>query len=146
MLWFGHVYDKDGMSVDPAKVQIIKDWTRPKDKAGVKSFLQTVQFCQVFMRPGQGRTYSDVTLALRKLTAKSVRFEWTKQCEAAFQELKDLLMSGQVMAHYDPKRDTRLYVDEGPDGVAGTVAQKYQLEGMDHPVWRAVNYTRRQQR
>ena len=53
MLWFGHVYDKDGMSVDPAKVQIIKDWSRPKDKAGVKSFLQTVQFCQVFMRPGQ---------------------------------------------------------------------------------------------
>ena len=143
VLWFGHVYDKDGMSVDPAKVQIIKDWSRPKDKAGVKSFLQTVQFCQVFMRPGQGRTYSDVTLPLRKLTAKSVRFEWTKQCEAAFQELKDLLMSGQVMAHYDPKRDTRLYVDEGPDGVAGTVAQKYLLEGMDHPVWRPVNYTSR---
>ena len=143
VLWFGHVYDKDGMSVDPAKVQIIKDWSRPKDKAGVKSFLQTVQFCQVFMRPGQGRTYSDVTLPLRKLTAKSVRFEWTKQCDAAFLELKDLLMSGQVMAHYDPKRDTRLYVDEGPDGVAGTVAQKYLLEGMDHPVWRPVNYTSR---
>ena len=74
------------------------------------------------MRPGQGRTYSDVTLPLRRLTSKSVRFEWTKQCQDAFQELKELMMSGQVMAHYDPNRETRLYVDEGPAGVAGTVA------------------------
>ena len=128
VLWFGHVYNKQGESVDPAKVEIIKDWARPKNKAAVKSFLQIVQFCQVFMRPGQGRTYSDVTLPLRKLTSKSVRFEWTKQCQAAFQELKELMMSGKVMAHYDPAKDTRLYVDEGPAGVAGTVAQKYNVE------------------
>ena len=143
VLWFGHVYDKHGMSVDPAKTQIIKDWPRPKDKAGVKSFLQTVQFCQVFMRPGENRTYSDVTLPLRRLTAKSVRYVWNKECEDAFQELKRLMMSGQVMAHYDPSRDTRLYVDEGPAGVAATVAQKYELEGLDHPVWRPVNHTSR---
>ena len=143
VLWFGNVYDKHGMSVDPAKVQIIKDWPRPKDKAAVKSFLQTVQFCQVFMRPAHNRTYSDVTLPLRKLTSKSVRFQWTEQCQAAFMELKELMMSGKVMAHYDPRRDTRLYVDEGPAGVAGTVAQKYEVEGLDHPVWRPVNHTSR---
>ena len=33
VLWFGQVYDKHGMSVDPAKVEVIKDWARPKDKA-----------------------------------------------------------------------------------------------------------------
>ena len=53
------------------------------------------------------------------------------------------MMSWQVMAYYDPNRDTRLYVDEGPAGVAATVAQKYEVEGMDHPVWRPVNHTSR---
>jgi len=53
------------------------------------------------------------------------------------------MMSGQVMAHYDPSRETRLYVDEGPAGVAGTVAQKYEVEGLDHPVWRPVDHTSR---
>ena len=86
----------------------------------MKSFLQTVQFCQVFMRPGHNRTYSDITLLLRKLTSKSLRFEWTEQCQAAFTELKELMMSRKVMAHYDPRRDTRLYVDEGPAGLAGS--------------------------
>ena len=57
--------------------------------------------------------------------------------------MKELMMSGKVMAHYDPNRETRSYVDEGPAGVAGTVAQKYELEGLDHPVWRPVNHTSR---
>ena len=63
----GHIFNKQGMSVDPAKVKLIKDWKRPKDKAGVKSFLQTAAFCQVFMKPGAGRTYTDVTLPQNQL-------------------------------------------------------------------------------
>ena len=66
--WFGNFYSKQGMSVDPAKVGMIRGWSRPADKSVVKSFLQTVQFCQVFMRPDQTagpRTYSDITLPLR---------------------------------------------------------------------------------
>ena len=52
-------------------------------------------------------------------------------------------MSGQVMAHYDLAKETRLYIDEGPAGVAGTVAQKHTVEGMDHPIWRPVNHSSR---
>ena len=74
--WFGMIFDKQGMRPDPAKVQIIKAWPRPTDKTSVKS---TVQFCQVFMRPGAGKTYADVTHPLRRLTAKSVQFKWTKE-------------------------------------------------------------------
>ena len=143
VMWFGMIYSKQGMRPDPAKVQLIKEWPRPQDKSGVKSFLQTVQFCQVFMRPGQGRTYADVTLPLRRLTAKSVRFAWTKECADSFEELKKLLVSDKVMAYYDPSRPTRLYVDEGPAGVAATVAQEYNVDGVDHPVWRPVHHTSR---
>ena len=86
------------------------------------------------MRPRGDRTYVDVTLPLRRLTVKSVRFNWTVECQDTFNEMKELLMSGQVMAYYDLARETRLYVDEGPAGVVGTVAQKYTVEGVDHPI------------
>ena len=36
------------------------------------------------------------------------------------------------MAYFDPKKETRLYVDEGPKGIAATVAQKYIVEGYGH--------------
>ena len=140
VLWFGNVYSCQGMSPDPAKVQIIKDWPAPGSKSEIKSFLQTVQFCAVFMRPGGGRTYADVTSPLRKLTAKQARFKWDKQCQDSFVELKTLLCSDMVMANYEVGRDTRLYVDHGPEGLGATVAQKYDLPDQSQSVWRPVHH------
>ena len=86
VIWFGMMFGKQGMSPDPEKVKTIQDWPVPKGKAAVKFFLQTCQFIQEFMRPGQRRTYSDVTLTLRRLTAMNVRFKWTVECQESFQE------------------------------------------------------------
>ena len=58
VLWFGNCFNQQGMSPDPAKVEIVKNWSRPEDKAAVKSFLQTVQFSSAFMR-------RDLTMASR---------------------------------------------------------------------------------
>ena len=55
--------------------------------------------------------------------------------------MKKLLTSGQVMAHYTPNREMRLYMDEGPAGVAKTVTQKYTVEDIYQTVWRPVNHS-----
>ena len=51
--WFGNVFHKGGMSLDPDKVDTIKGWPAPEDKTALKSFLQTVQFCSPYMRAGR---------------------------------------------------------------------------------------------
>ena len=48
------------------------------------------------MRPGPRRTYSDVTLPLRRLTAMNVRFKWTAECQESFQKLKELICASTV--------------------------------------------------
>ena len=143
VVWFGNVFSKQGMSPDPRKVEIIKNWVRPEDKAAVKSFLQTVQFNSGYMRPGEGKTYSDITKPLRELTRQGVRFVWSQDCEDSFTVLKDLLCSDTVMVPYDPKRRTRIYVDHGPEGVAATVAQRYEKIGEKEEVYRPVAYNSR---
>lgn len=50
--WFGYIFSSQGMSKDPEKVEHIMAWGAPKDKAGIKSVLQTAQFCAPFLRPG----------------------------------------------------------------------------------------------
>jgi hypothetical protein len=127
ILWFGNVFSRQGMSPDPEKVKMIKEWSSPQDKSEVKSFLQTTQFCSVFMRPGKGRTYSDVTRPLRQLTNWKTKFVWSKECETSFKELKELLCSDTVMGNYELNKETRLYVDHGPAGVAGTIAQEHEI-------------------
>ena len=143
VLWFGHIYSKEGMSPDPEKVKKIKEWPEPQSKSKIKSFLQTVQFCAVFMRPGPKRTYADITSPLRKLTAKQARFKWDDNCQQSFQQLKDLLCSDTVLANYETGRRTRLYVDHGPEGIAATVAQEHQVPGSVQSSWRPVDHSAR---
>ena len=50
-------------------------------------------------------------------------------------------MSDTVMAYYDPKLPTRVYVDESPVGVASTLAQQHSVN--NEKVWRPVDYTSR---
>ena len=91
--WFGNIFSAQGMSKDPRRVEAIRSLKTPKDKKGVKSFLQTVQFCQPFLRPEDGRSYADVTKPLRRLTSDNVKFEWDRDCEKSFRELKHMLCS-----------------------------------------------------
>ena len=58
--WFSNIYNKDGMSPDPEKYRIIKDWPVPKSSAEVKSFLQTVQFNSKCGANGE-RSYPELT-------------------------------------------------------------------------------------
>ena len=108
--WFGNVYDKQGMSPDPPKVKIIKEWLAPKDKSEVKSFLQTCQFCSKYMRGTAGETYSDMTKTLWELTKQNIIFKWTEERSRAFNQLKRALVSETVLVGYDTTQQTRLYV------------------------------------
>ena len=141
VLWFGHIFTKQGMSPDPEKVAHIKQWPVPLDKSEVKSFLQTVQFCAPYMFKQGDRTHGDVTAPLRELTKQDTHFKWTRECQKSFDELKTRLTEKTVLVNYDPERDTRLYVDHGPMGIASTVAQRYKENGQD--IWKAVYHNGR---
>jgi len=63
----------------PPKVESYK--RRPTDKSEVKSFLQTVQFCKVFMRPrktGGPKTYHTFFALSHNQKHK---FKWIQECE-----------------------------------------------------------------
>ena len=88
-----------------------------------------------------GTPHANVTAPLRKLTHTNVRFEWTKECQATFEELKSRLSDKTVLVPYVPHLENRLYVDHGPEGIASTVAQHHK-EG-NNPGWKAVHHNSR---
>ena len=142
--WFGMIYNRHGMSADPAKTEVVRNWPAPKTVRDVKSFLQTVQFNAVYMaaeKEGE-MNYPELTAPLRDLTKRKVKFTWTEKHQSHFDLIKERLCSDRVMVPFDPARDTRLYSDGGPEGCQATVAQRY-----DHPTegtqWRPVAHTAR---
>ena len=78
--WFENVYSQDGLSPDPDKCKIIKQWPQPKSKAEVRSFLQTAQFNAKFLAGKHGDIlYPKLTKPLRDLTKKNVRLYWGQE-------------------------------------------------------------------
>ena len=140
--WFGNIYSGKGMSPDPEKCEIIKNWPEPKSCAEVKSFLQTVQFNAKFLhgKPGE-LSYPEITKPLREMTKKNARFVWGHQQKHAFSTLKERLCSNDVLVPYDTKLPTRLYVDSSPTGTHAMIAQNHGT--MEEQTWRPVNHTSR---
>ena len=141
--WFGYIFSKDGMSPDPAKCEVIRNWPAPVTCSEVKSFLQTVQFHAKFLGASkEGElTYPELTKPLRELTKKHARFVWGSREANAFEELKHRLCSDKVLAPYDTSKKTRLYVDSSFMGTQATLAQLHSMDGED--CWRSVNHTSR---
>ena len=90
--FLGHVLSKDGIQVDPKKIEAIIDWPRPTTVTEVRSFLGLAGYYRRFVKD-----FSKIATPLTRLTQKNVRFDWTDKCEEHFQLLKDLLTTAPVL-------------------------------------------------
>ena len=59
---------------------------------------------------------------LTHLLAKDVPWNWTRECAEACVKIKDLLISSQVMAHYDPHKPLVLAVDASGYGLGAVIS------------------------
>ena len=62
-----------------------------------------------------------------------MKWEWSKECEEAFQRSKSELMAGRVLVPYDEKRKLILACDASPYGV-GAVISHVMDDGEEHPI------------
>ncbi|GJR54431.1 putative reverse transcriptase domain-containing protein [Tanacetum coccineum] len=89
--FLGHVIDCQGIYVDPAKIESIKDWVSPKTPTEIHQFLGLAGYYRRFIEG-----FSKIAKPMTKLTQKKVAFEWGDKQEAAFQTLKNKLCSALV--------------------------------------------------
>ena len=62
-----------------------------------------------------------------------MKWEWSKECEEAFQRSKSELMAGRVLVTYDEKRKLILACDASPYGV-GAVISHVMDDREEHPI------------
>ncbi|GJR36267.1 putative reverse transcriptase domain-containing protein [Tanacetum coccineum] len=91
--FLGHVIDSQGIHVDPAKIESIKDWASPKTLTEIRQFLGLAGYYRRFIKG-----FSKIAKPMTKLTQKKVAFEWGDKQEAAFQTLKHKLCSAPILA------------------------------------------------
>ena len=98
--FLGHIVSQEGISVDPAKIDAILQWERPRNVIEIHSFLGLEGYYRLFVD-----NFSRIAAPLTKLTRKDVRFEWDDSCESTFMELKQKLTSAPLLnvpSSHDP--------------------------------------------
>ncbi|GKA10586.1 putative reverse transcriptase domain-containing protein [Tanacetum coccineum] len=82
--FLGHVTDSQGIHVDLAKIESIKDWASPETPTEIRQSLGLAGYYQRFIEG-----FSKIAKPITKLTQKKVAFEWGDKQEAAFQTLNN---------------------------------------------------------
>ncbi|GJS99005.1 putative reverse transcriptase domain-containing protein [Tanacetum coccineum] len=108
-----------GIHVDPAKIEAIKDWETPTTPTKISQF---VGFPSYYLRFIKG--FLKIANPLTKLTQKNVKFNWEEKEESAFQLLKQKLCSAPILALPKGTKNFVVYYDASHKGLGDVLMQK----------------------
>ncbi|GMP22048.1 hypothetical protein CsSME_00000233 [Camellia sinensis var. sinensis] len=92
VIFLGHVVNKEGISVDPQKIEAIVNWPTPTNVTEVRSFMGLAGYYRRFVKD-----FSKLAVPLTQLTRKGQPFEWNSERESAFHELKTRLTTAPIL-------------------------------------------------
>ena len=112
-----------GIRPDEKLVARVKSISKPKNVKQVEAYIGLVNFF--------GRLiprFSDLVYPLNELRKKGVPFIWSKQCNDAFENLKNAISTSPVVQPYSLEKEATLTTDASKYSLAAVLTQE------DHPV------------
>lgn len=117
--YLGHVISAEGVMADPAKVAAVREWPVPRNQTEVQSFVGLASYYRRFVKG-----FADIARPLHQLVEKGKRFQWTDDCQRAFDQLKASLITAPVLAYPDPSKPFILDTDARGVGVGAVLSQE----------------------
>ncbi|KAK2427510.1 hypothetical protein QL285_026084 [Trifolium repens] len=127
--FLGHVISKEGIAVDPAKIDTVLSWKQPQTVTDVRSFVGLAGYYRRFIEG-----FAKIVAPMTQLTRKDQPFAWTEKCELSFQLLKERLTTSPVLMLPQSDEPYEVYCDASHQGL-GCVLMQHK---------RAVAYASRQ--
>ena len=121
--YLGHLVSEKGFEPLPEKLEAIKKMPAPTMPKEVKQFLGLFGYNRKFVPH-----FSDISRPLTQLTWHNTLFEWTSQCNKAFNHLRELLMQYPILRYPDPTKGYILYTDASGIWWSGVLTQEYTDE------------------
>jgi len=118
--FLGHRIGREGLSVDPHKVDAVRDWPTPTNVSELRSFLGLAGYYRRFLDH-----YSQVALSLTELTKDEVEWTWGAEQNAAFEKLKSMLSGAPVLKLADPTLPYTIHCDASGFAVGACLMQDH---------------------
>lgn len=118
----GHVVSKEGIAVDLEKIRSIMEWVTLKNVDEVRYFMGLESYYKRFIK-----NFSQISYPITSLQRKGKKFEWTEECEASFEQLKQLLTHAPVLKIADPDKEFVVCTNAHKKGLSGVLRQDGQV-------------------
>jgi hypothetical protein len=115
----GHFISGEGISVDPRKVDTIKNWPAPTNVSEVRSFLGLASYYRKFVEK-----FSAIATPMTALLHKDQKFEWSTEAQKAFDMLKEKLTTTPVLLLPDPTKPFIVTTDASDYAIGAVLSQK----------------------
>ncbi|XP_033725336.1 uncharacterized protein K02A2.6-like [Pecten maximus] len=124
----GHEIDSDGLHKTQEKTEVVLKAPEPTNTTELRSFLGIVNYCGRFMK-----NLSATLHPLHQLLQKDCKWQWNEECQNAFEEVKNMVTSKEVLTHYDPTLPLRVASNASPKGL-GAVLSHVMADGSERPI------------
>ncbi|GJT11029.1 putative reverse transcriptase domain-containing protein [Tanacetum coccineum] len=120
--FLGHIINSQGIHVDPAKIEAVKDWASPTTPTEVRQFLGLAGYYRRFIEG-----FSKIAKPLTELTQKNKKYIWGENQESAFQLLKQKLCEAPILALPEGNDDFVIYYDASLQGLGAVLMQREKV-------------------
>ena len=128
VIYLGHRIDAEGLHPIREKVQAIQEAPQPNNVAELKSYLGLLTYYSKFLR-----NLSTMLAPLYQLLKHGEHWCWTSLQTQAFVKSKELMLSSQVLVHFDPTLKIRLACDASDYGIRAVLSH-VMPDGAEKPV------------
>ncbi|KAJ9542719.1 hypothetical protein OSB04_029225 [Centaurea solstitialis] len=117
--FLGHIVNREGIKVDPSKIEAVMSWEVPKTPSEIRSFLGLAGYYRRFIEG-----FSRIAVPLTRLTKKSEPYVWGVEQEEAFETLKRKLCEAPVLTLPEGVEDMSVYCDASHLGLGCVLMQR----------------------
>ncbi|XP_055615582.1 uncharacterized protein K02A2.6-like [Toxorhynchites rutilus septentrionalis] len=116
--FLGHRISSKGIRPSATKMRALLSFREPQNEQELRSFLGLANYMNKFIP-----NLATIDQPLRKLLAKDVKFEWSKEQGDSFNEIKSALSNVQNLGFYRLEDRTAVIVDASPYGLGALLVQ-----------------------
>ncbi|GJU85264.1 putative reverse transcriptase domain-containing protein [Tanacetum coccineum] len=113
---------RQGIHVDPAKIEAGKNWVPPTTPTEIHQFLGLVGYYRRFIEG-----FSKIAKSLTELTQKNKKYIWGENQESAFQLLKQKLCEAPILALPEGNHNFVVYCDASHQGLGAVLMQREKV-------------------
>ncbi|KAJ9564648.1 hypothetical protein OSB04_000614 [Centaurea solstitialis] len=117
--FLGHVVNREGIKVDPSKIEAVMSWEVPTSPTEIRSFLGLAGYYRRFIQD-----FSKIAVPLTRLTKKSEPFVWGSEQQTAFETLRQKLCEAPVLTLPEGVEDMTVYCDASRLGLGCVLMQR----------------------